>query len=139
MAINKAIIIGHCGSDPEVRTLQSGEKVAGIRVATTEKFKDQSGNLVENTEWHRVELWGRLAEIAEQYVKKGDQIYIEGKIKTDKYTDAQGVEKYATKIRATSLQMLNKKLGNGEAKNSVQNPATGVRTPAVSDDEDLPF
>lgn len=107
-ALNKVLLIGNLGADPEVKTLPSGDKVATLRMATTETYKNKNGEKVEDTEWHRVEFWGGLAGIVEQYLKKGDSVYVEGRIRTEKYTDAQGVEKYSTKIRATQMQMLGK-------------------------------
>jgi single-strand DNA-binding protein len=105
-SVNKAIIVGNLGRDPEMRYLPNGDAVASITVATTEKWKDKNGDQKEETEWHQVSFFGKLAEIAGQYLKKGSAVYIEGSIKTRKYTDKNGVEKYATGIKATSLQML---------------------------------
>ncbi len=108
-ALNKVLLIGNLGADPEVKTLPSGDKVANIRLATTESYKNKNGERIEETEWHRVEFWGGLAGVVEQYVKKGDSLYVEGRIRTEKYTDSSGVDKYSTRIRATSMQMLNRK------------------------------
>ena len=108
-ALNKVLLIGNLGSDPEIRTLPSGGKVASFSIATSESYKNKEGEKVENTEWHRIELWEGLAIIAEQYLKKGDTVYIEGKLKTEKYTDANGIEKLAIKIRGNNLQMLGKR------------------------------
>lgn len=129
-ALNKVLLIGNLGADPEVKTLQSGDKVANIRLATTESYKNKNGERVEDTEWHRVEFWGGLAGVIEQYLKKGDSIYVEGRIKTEKYTDANGVEKYSTRIRASNMQMLSRKTG-----------AAGETIPQTSamDDDGLPF
>jgi single-strand DNA-binding protein len=107
-ALNKVLLIGNLGADPEVKALPSGDKVAVVRMATTETYKNKNGDKVEDTEWHRVEFWGGLAGVVEQYLKKGDSVYVEGRIRTEKYTDAQGVEKYSTKIRASQMQMLGK-------------------------------
>ena len=127
-ALNKVLLIGNLGADPEVKTLQSGDKVAVIRLATTESYKNKNGEKVEDTEWHRIEFWGGLAGVVEQYVSKGDSIYVEGRIKTDKYTDANNVEKYSTKIRATNMQMLSRK----------PQTAGGAPAPDLGDDG-LPF
>lgn len=108
-ALNKVLLIGNLGADPEVKTLTSGDKVANIRLATTESYKNKNGERIEETEWHRVEFWGGLAGVVEQYVKKGDSLYVEGRIRTEKYTDSNGVDKYSTRIRATNMQMLNRK------------------------------
>lgn len=104
--LNKAILIGNLGADPETRFMQDGTCVCNIRLATTEKFKDRSGQQQERTEWHRVVLWGRLGEIANQYLKKGSQVYIEGKIETRKWQDRDGQDRYTTEIRASEMKML---------------------------------
>ncbi|ODN41274.1 single-stranded DNA-binding protein [Piscirickettsia litoralis] len=109
--VNKVILVGHLGSDPEIRSTQSGESVATFSVATTERYKDASGQQQEITEWHRVVLWRRLAEIARDYLKKGRQVYIEGKIKTRKWQDRQGQDRYTTEIIGNNLQML----GSGQS------------------------
>ena len=106
-SVNKVIIVGNLGRDPEIRTFPSGDQVANVTVATTDKWKDkQTGEMKEATEWHRVTFNGRLAEIAGQYLHKGSQVYVEGSLRTRKWTDQSGVEKYSTEIRADSLQML---------------------------------
>jgi single-strand DNA-binding protein len=105
-SLNKALLIGNLGSDPEIRTLPSGGKVANFNIATNESYTNKAGEKVENTEWHRIELWDNLALLAEQYLKKGDAVYVEGRIRTDKYTDQNGVEKYSTKIRGAGMQLL---------------------------------
>jgi len=110
--INKVILVGNLGNDPEVRYSQSGTAMTSISVATSESWKDKtSGEMQERTEWHRVKFFGRLAEIAGEYLKKGSQVYIEGKLRTDKYTDKAGVEKYSTDIIADEMQMLGGKMG----------------------------
>ena len=111
-SVNKAIIVGNLGRDPETRYLPDGTAVTNISVATTDKWKDKnSGELKEATEWHRVNFFGRLAEVAGEYLKKGAQVYVEGKITTRKWTDKEGVERYSTEIRADSLQMLGSRNG----------------------------
>ena len=109
--INKVILVGNLGNDPEVRYSQSGSAITTISVATSESWKDKNGEQQERTEWHRVKFFGRLAEIAGEYLKKGRQVYIEGSLRTEKYTDKAGVEKYATDIIANEMQMLG---GTGE-------------------------
>jgi single-strand DNA-binding protein len=104
--INKVIIVGNLGNDPDVRYAQSGAAITTISVATTDAWKDKDGNQQERTEWHRVKFFGRLAEIAGEYLKKGRQVYIEGSLRTEKYTDKAGVEKYSTDIIANEMQML---------------------------------
>ena len=103
--INKVILVGNLGNDPEVRYSQSGTAITTISVATSESWKDTNGEQQERTEWHRVKFFGRLAEIAGEYLKKGRQVYIEGSLRTEKYTDKSGVEKYSTDIVASEMQM----------------------------------
>jgi single-strand DNA-binding protein len=113
-SVNKVILVGNLGADPETRYLPSGDAVANIRLATTDRYKDKtSGEMKEMTEWHRVSFFGRLAEIANEYLKKGSSVYIEGKIRTRKYTDQAGVEKYSTDIVADQMQMLGGRSGAG--------------------------
>src|SRR5690349_8673584 len=105
--VNKVILIGNLGADPETRYTANGGAITQIRLATSESWKDKNtGQMQERTEWHRVKFFGRLAEIAGEYLKKGKQVYIEGSIRTDKYTDKEGVERYATDIIANEMQML---------------------------------
>ncbi len=113
-SVNKVIIVGNLGKDPEIRYMPSGDAVANITVATTDRYKDkQSGENREITEWHRISFFGRLAEIAGQYLKKGSQVYVEGSLRTRKWTDQSGQEKYSTEIRADSMQMLGSRQGMG--------------------------
>jgi single-strand DNA-binding protein len=107
-------LVGNLGRDPEIRYLPSGEPVANITIATSSKYKGKTGEMVEETEWHRVTFFGKLAEIVGQYLKKGRSVYVEGRIKTRKYTDKDGVEKYATDIIANEMQMLGGREGMGE-------------------------
>ena len=113
-SINKVIIVGNLGRDPEMRTFPSGDQVANVTIATTDKWKDkQTGEMREATEWHRVVFNGRLAEIVGQYLRKGSQVYVEGSLRTRKWTDQAGVEKYSTEIRADQMQMLGSRQGMG--------------------------
>ena len=113
-SVNKVIIVGNLGRDPEMRTFPSGDQVANVTIATTDKWRDkQSGEMKEATEWHRVVFNGRLAEIAGQYLRKGSQVYVEGSLRTRKWTDQSGVEKYSTEIRADQMQMLGGRQGMG--------------------------
>jgi single-strand DNA-binding protein len=113
-SVNKVILVGNLGADPETRYLPSGDAVANIRLATTDRFKDKtSGEMKELTEWHRVSFFGRLAEIVNEYLKKGSSVYIEGRIRTRKWTDQAGVEKYSTEIVAEQMQMLGGRGGPG--------------------------
>jgi single-strand DNA-binding protein len=114
-SVNKVILVGNLGRDPEMRYLPSGEAVANLAIATTDKFKNKQGEMVEQTEWHRVSFFGRTAEVCGQYLKKGSQVYVEGSIRTRKYTDKEGIEKYATEIRGDRMQMLGSKGGGGMA------------------------
>ena len=112
--INKVILIGNLGADPETRAMPSGTTVANLRVATSESWRDkQTGEQQERTEWHRVALFGRLAEIAGEYLKKGSQVYIEGSLRTRKWQDKQGNERYSTEIVGNELQMLGGRGGSG--------------------------
>ena len=113
-SINKVILIGNLGRDPESRSLPSGEQVTTLSIATTEVRKDrQTGQRIENTEWHRISFFGRMAEVAKQYLQKGSQIYVEGRLRTRKYTGKDGIERYTTDILGEQLQMLGKRKGDG--------------------------
>lgn len=113
-SVNKVIIIGNLGRDPEIRYMPSGDAIANLAVATTDTWKDKTtGEKKEQTEWHRISFFGRTAEVAGQYLKKGSSVYIEGSLRTRKYTDKDGVEKYATEIRGDTLQMLGSRQGGG--------------------------
>lgn len=112
--LNRAEIIGHLGNDPDVKYTQGGDTITSISVATTEKWKDKNGERQERTEWHRATFFGKLAEIAGQYLAKGKLVYIAGRIQTDKYTDKDGVERYSTKIIANEMKMLGGGEGGGQ-------------------------
>ncbi|WP_281718573.1 single-stranded DNA-binding protein [Pandoraea apista] len=113
-SVNKVILVGNLGADPEVRYLPSGDAVANIRLATTDRYKDkQSGEFKEMTEWHRVSFFGRLAEIVNEYLKKGSSVYIEGRIRTRKYQAQDGTDRYSTEIVADQMQMLGGRGGEG--------------------------
>ena len=143
--INKVILIGNLGQDPETKSLPSGSAVTNIRLATTEGWKDkQSGEKKEHTEWHNVVFFDRLAEVAGQYLKKGSQVYIEGTLRTRKWQDKEGKDRYTTEIRANDMQMLGGKPGGasggydrGEARAEPRSSAV----PAVAEnlDDDIPF
>ena len=114
--VNKVILIGNLGADPETRAMPSGSTVANLRIATSESWRDKtSGEQQERTEWHRVALFGRLAEIASEYLRKGSQVYIEGSLRTRKWQDKQGQERYSTEIVGNELQMLGGRGGSGAA------------------------
>ncbi|REG87101.1 single-stranded DNA-binding protein [Algoriphagus antarcticus] len=150
--VNKVILLGNLGADPEVKYLEGDNVVAKLRLATTESYKDKTGNRVEQTEWHDLEIWGALAKVAEQYLRKGSQLYAEGKIKTDSWQDEQGQNRYRTKIRVLSFTMLGGKPDGNDnqaspQQSTQQRPASAAPTSApkaqemVSDteDDDLPF
>ena len=131
--VNKVILIGHLGADPESRAMPSGSSVANLRIATTESWRDkQSGEQQERTEWHRVALFGRLAEIASEYLRKGSQVYIEGSLRTRKWQDKQGNERYSTEIVGNEMQMLGGRGGGAAA------PASGGAAAAGGPREPMP-
>lgn len=150
-SVNKVIILGNVGRDPEVRYMPSGDAMATISVATSDSWKDKTtGEKKESSEWHRITFFGKLAEIAGQYLKKGSSVYIEGSLRTRKYTDKDGIEKYATDIRADSMQMLGGKPESSQPatqsnqQKTAQNqsrPAQSNRNPEPNFDdlEDPPF
>lgn len=109
MSVNRVILIGNVGQEPEVRNTASGAAVAKFSVATNERWKDKSGELQERTEWHNIECWNKLAEVVQKYVTKGMQVYVEGSIHSETYDDAQGNRKYFTKVKAQSIQFLGKR------------------------------
>ncbi len=112
--VNKVILVGNLGADPETRYTQGGGAITTIRIATSESWKDKTtGEAQERTEWHRIKFFGRLAEIAGEYLKKGRQVYVEGSLRTDKYTDKEGVERFSTDIIANEMQMLGGNPGEG--------------------------
>ena len=140
--INKVILVGNLGADPETRHTQSGATITSIRIATSESWKDkQTGEQQERTEWHRIKFFGRLAEIAGEYLRKGSQVYIEGSLRTDKYTDRDGIERYTTDIIASEMQMLGGR-GRDSAAGTEPAPARAPQaSPSVADidDDDIPF
>jgi single-strand DNA-binding protein len=140
-SVNKVIIVGNLGRDPETRYTSSGVALCNIAVATTDKWKDkQTGEQKEQTEWHRVSFFGKLAEIAGQYLRKGSQVYIEGSLRTRKYTDKDGVEKYSTEIRADSMQMLGNRPDAQPAPQQRQAPQRQQHsTPDNFVSDDVPF
>jgi single-strand DNA-binding protein len=157
--VNKVIIVGNLGKDPETRYMPSGSAVTNLRIATTEAWKDkQSGEQQERTEWHAVAMFGRLAEIAAEYLRKGSQVYIEGKLRTRKWQDKEGKDRYTTEIVADEMQMLGSKGGGGGAASAGAGAGAGAmggdsgggssRSTAVAEsggpgggefDDDIPF
>ena len=135
MAVNKFIGIGNLGRDPEMRYMPDGKAVCNFSFAITEKYKDKTGEQKEVTEWVNVATFGRLAEICGQYIKKGTKVYVEGKLKTEKYTDKNGIEKIATKVTAEKIDILSSK---GESITSAVKEATPAMQEFANDD-DIPF
>jgi single-strand DNA-binding protein len=155
-SVNKVILIGNLGRDPETRYTTGGDAVTNLRIATTETWKDKAGEKQEKTEWHTVVLFGRQAEIAGEYLKKGRSVYIEGRLQTRKYTDKEGVEKYSTEIVGDRMQLLGSREGGGGGDaefsggggasraggggSGASKPAGGAAKPKSDDfDDDIPF
>ena len=124
-SVNKVILIGNLGADPETRYLPSGDAVTNIRIATTDTWKDKSGEKQEHTEWHRVAFFGKTAEIAGEYLKKGSPVYVEGRIRTRKWQDKEGQERYSTEIVADRRQLLGGR-GGGGGDSMAREPATAA-------------
>lgn len=145
--VNKVILIGNLGADPEVRHLQNGASVANFRIATSETYKDkQTGEKREQTEWHSIVAWRGLAEITERYLRKGSKVYVEGKLRTRQWQDKDGNTRYTTEIHADEMTMLDRAAGEGmaAATRPAQSsaPAAPVSAPqpaAAGDEDDLPF
>lgn len=140
-SVNKVILIGNVGNDPEIRFLPDSTCAANLSIATSEKWKDKkSGQAVEKTEWHRCHAFGKLAEIIQQYVKKGSKIYIDGSIHTRKWQDQDGSDRYSTEVKIRSMQMLDSRNQNGDSLNS-QAQAGPHASPEGFDnfDDDIPF
>lgn len=150
--VNKVILVGNLGADPETRYMPSGAAVTNLRIATTDSWKDkQSGEQQERTEWHRVVLFGRLAEIAAEYLRKGSQVYLEGRIQTRKWQGQDGADRYTTEIVANDMQMLGRAGGGGAVQggkdshpDSSTQPESAVAStssgpPADEFDDDIPF
>ena len=130
-SVNKVILIGNLGRDPEVRYMPSGDAVATLNLATTEKWKDKAGEAQEQTEWHRISFFGRQAEICGEYLRKGSSIYVEGRLQTRKYTDKEGVERYSTEIRGDRMQMLGGRSGSAGFDNTTREPEPAT-TPSAA-------
>ena len=139
--VNKVILVGNLGKDPEVRHLENGTAVANFPIATSESYKDKEGNRVDQTEWHNVVVWRKLAEIAESYLKKGSQIYLEGKLRTRSWEDQQGNKKYTTEAVADTFTMLGKKEGVQNSQNpfTPANNSTPSNQNKIEEEDDLPF
>ncbi|MHB1331283.1 MAG: single-stranded DNA-binding protein [Sulfuriferula sp.] len=154
-SVNKVILVGNLGKDPEVRYAPSGDAIANVTLATTENWKDKNGEKQEKTEWHRVSFFGKTAEVVGQYLKKGSQVYVEGRIQTRKWTDKEGQERYTTEIVADKMQMLGSRGGSasmdsdsGESRRpAAARPAAASNSPANKSsgssfddmEDDIPF
>ena len=150
-SVNKVILVGNLGKDPEVRRLESGSVVATFPLATNESYKDKNGNRVDNTEWHNIVLWRGLAEISEKYLRKGSMVYIEGKLKTRSWEDQNNQTRYTTEVVGDNMTMLgtregtnNMGAGNHASSGSPSSPPTSApanttNTPASDENDDLPF
>lgn len=145
--MNKAVLIGNVGNTPEIKTLESGAKVVSLSIATNESYTNKAGEKVEQTEWHRIEGWNYIAEAIEKHVKKGDRIYIEGKISTQRWNDEQGYERNATKIRASRIeflgyrreQILNEEPKQTKGTNSKKAKKEPAKVVFESNEEEMPF
>ncbi len=137
-SVNKAIILGNLGADPTIRYLPSGEAVANLRIATTENWKDKNGDKQEATEWHSVSFFGKTADVCGQYLKKGSQVYIEGSLRTRKWQDKEGQDRYTTEIRGDRMQMLGGKQSEEALKAAPSNSGGGTVQEKEFDD-DIPF
>ena len=142
-SLNKVMLIGNLGKDPEVRYTQSGTAVASFSLATSERFKNKNGEWEDKTEWHNVTLWGRLAEIAGEYLAKGKTVYIEGRLQTRKWQDKDGRDRYTTEIVGDRMQMLSGKGEGGGGRpaggRSAEGQAPGYEEPVFNPDDDIPF
>lgn len=147
--INKVILVGHLGKDPEVRYLDQNRAVANLTLATNERYTDRNGNKVESTEWHNLEMWDGLAKVAEKYLKKGSLVYVEGKLKTEEW-EKDGVKRYTTRICVNTMNMLDRAAGGGssspsnstppaESKKEEQHNEAAIENIMDEGDDDLPF
>jgi len=148
-SLNKVILIGRLGSDPEKTLLNGGSTVAKFSLATSEKYKDQEGNQQEKTEWHRIVMWNKLADLAEKYLSKGKQVYIEGSLKTNEWNDKDGNKRFTTEVNAQTMQFLDSKSGNGgnSSNNNYKSNSGNQQTPYIKNsqfeddfmEDDIPF
>jgi single-strand DNA-binding protein len=127
-SVNKVILVGNLGRDPETRYTTGGDPITNVSIATTDTWKDKNGEKQEKTEWHRVAFFGKLAEIAGEYLKKGSQVYVEGRLQTRKWQDKEGQDKYTTEIVADRMQMLGSRTGGGAGASSGEPPPERERT-----------
>jgi len=148
MSVNKVILVGHAGRDAEVRYIDNGAAVASFTMATSETYTSKTGEKVTTTEWHNITVWRGLAEFAGKYIKKGQQLYVEGRIRTRSYDDKDGIKRYVTEILADTINLLGRKeqsdsngAGNGSAQNQYQQPAAASSETFAAQEpaDDLPF
>ncbi len=138
-SLNKAMIIGRLGKDPDVRYTQSNTAVANMSIATSERYKDKSGEWKEKTEWHKVVAWGRTAEVCQEYLKKGSLVFIEGSLQTNKWEDNDGNTRYTTEIKTFRMQMLDSKNSSNGNQGGNQPVSSNVDLNDEDIDDDLPF
>lgn len=138
-SLNKVMIIGRLGKDPDVRYTQSNTAVANMSIATSERFKDKSGEWKEKTEWHKVVAWGRTAEVCQEYLSKGSQVFIEGSLQTNKWEDKDGNTRYTTEIKTFRMQMLDSKSDSNRQSGGKQPVSSNVNLDDEDIDDDLPF
>ncbi len=144
-SVNKVILVGNLGRDPEVRRMPSGDAMVNLSIATTDTWKDKGGERQEKTEWHRVVMFGRVAEVAGEYLKKGSQAYFEGRLQTRKWADKEGQDKYTTEVVADRMQMLGSRSGSGgggggESQSSVKSSGSSEFSGGLDDlEDDIPF
>lgn len=138
-SVNKVILIGNLGADPELKYTPSGAAVTNFNVATNEVWKDNDGNKQERTEWHRVVLWRKLAEIAGEYLKKGSKVYLEGRLQTRSWEDKDGVKRYTTEVIADNMTMLDSKGDSGSGGSSGPTSSEAPQPPDADAEDDLPF
>ena len=141
MSVNRVILVGNLGKDPEIRNLEGGAKVASFPLATSEKYTNRNGEKVDQTEWHNIQVWGKLADIVEQWMKKGQMVYVEGRLRTRTWEDKEKVKRYTTEIIADNIKMLGGKRDDQAApqntEKSIQNAEKEINIPSPEDD--LPF
>ena len=143
-SVNKVILVGYVGQDPEARFTQSGTAITNLSIATNESWKNQNGEYQDRTEWHRIVIYGKMAETASQYLKRGQQVYVEGRLATNEWTDKNDIKRKTTEVRCDAFTMLGKKGEGGQYappqnQNQSQNPSPDQNSQMDDDDDDLPF
>jgi len=138
-SVNKVILIGNLGADPELRYTPAGTAVTTFNIATTDKWKDKDGQPQERTDWHRIVVWDRQAEIAKEYLRKGSSVYIEGRLQTRNYDDKEGVKRYVTEIISQRMQFLGARGAGQASENGISEPPPPPASDSANQDDDLPF